>query len=55
MVFPEHFPWLIEVYSDGFDGSDPVIRSEFKNNGMFVINSEKIHVIPRTRDERSGL
>ena len=40
----DHFPLLIEVYSDGYDEGNPVFRPEFNANGMFVINSEKTEV-----------
>ena len=38
----ENVPWLIEVYSEGYD--DVSFMHDFESQGMFVINSEIIPV-----------
>ena len=43
-LLSEHFPRLIEVYSDGKDEPQPHFAQEFITKGMFVINSQKIPV-----------
>ena len=42
--FSEHFPRLIEVYSDGKNKPQPHFAQEFITKGIFVINSHKISV-----------
>ena len=38
----ENVPWLIEVYSEGYDSR--LFMHDFESQGMFVINSEIIPV-----------
>ena len=43
-LLSEHFPRLIEVYSDGKNEPLPHFAQEFITNGNFFINSQKVSV-----------